>query len=194
LQADGPALAEGSAREALRQAMQQLSAAEDAVGSGRTAGLCQAHTGVARALSHLHAYSSAESHLAQALHWGVVMGATDVRADLHCALSEVATNAAELAELRGESPDRVRRARDRSRDHVFEAARLAGHTADPHWEVKLLLRASDVLDRCGDHDDAVQLQQRALVLMGLHSAELASAIAAAQAGDNPAGNAVGTLM
>jgi hypothetical protein len=37
--------------------------------------------------------------------------------------------------------------------------------ADPDWEIKVLLRVSDVLDRCGDRDDAVQLQTRALRLM-----------------------------
>jgi len=41
---------------------------------------------------------------------------------------------------------------------LTDAARLAGQTTEPHWEVKLLLRASDVLDRCGDHDDAVLMQ------------------------------------
>ena len=42
---------------------------------------------------------------------------------------------------------------------------LAGHVADAQWEVTVLLRISDVLDRCGDHDDAVQLQARAMGLM-----------------------------
>ena len=48
---------------------------------------------------------------------------------------------------------------------------LRGHrpgrarVADPQWEIKVLLRVSDVLDRCGDHDDAVELQSRAMRLM-----------------------------
>ena len=126
---------------------------------------------MARALSALHAFASAESFLTRALHWAGVMGSTDTRADLHCALAEVATNAAELAQACGEPPAAVRIARSRSRQHAFKVARLASHTADPQWELKLLLRASDVFDRGGDHNTAVQLQQRALVLMGLDLAQ-----------------------
>lgn len=172
LRADGAALADGPARDALRLAMRQLSEAEARHDSGMPAALCHALTEVARALAGLHAYSPAESYLAQALRWAGVMGGPDLRADLQCALAEVATNAADLAQLRGERGPDGRRARDRARDHAFEAVRLAGQATDPHWEVKLLLRASDVLDRCGDHDDAVLLQQRALELMGLHQPDL----------------------
>jgi len=32
----------------------------------------------------------------------------------------------------------------------------------------VLLRASDVLDRCGDHDDAITMQTRAMTLMVRH--------------------------
>ena len=174
--ADDLALPDGPARDALHQAMHKLAQAEAAGAAApasnplRPATLCQALTDMARALSALSAYASAESHLAQALHWAEVMGSTDTRADLHCALAEVATNVAELAQANGEPPTAVRGARSRSRQHAFEVARLAGHTADPQWELKLLLRASDVFDRGGDHDNAVQLQQRALVLMGLQHA------------------------
>lgn len=170
--ADGAALADGLARETLRQAMHQLSHAEALPGPRQPAALCHALTEAARALAGLHAYSPAESYLAQALRWACVLGSADLRADLQCALAEVATNAADLAQLRGDRDDGGRRARDRARDHAFEAARLAGQVTDPHWEVKLLLRTSDVLDRCGDHDDALLMQQRAIELMGLHNPEL----------------------
>jgi tetratricopeptide (TPR) repeat protein len=172
LHADGAALADGPARDALRLAMHQLGDAEARTDAGMPAARCHALTEAARALAGLHAYSPAESYLAQALRWAGLMGGPDLRADLQCALAEVATNAADLAQLHGERAPAVRRARDRARDHAFEAARLASQATDPHWEVKLLLRASDVLDRCGDHDDAVQLQQRALELMGLHNPDL----------------------
>lgn len=172
LRADGVALADGPARDALRRAMRQLSEAEARNDPGMPAALCHALTEAARALAGLHAYSPAESYLAQALRWAAVMGGPDLRADLQCALAEVATNAADLARLRGERGPDGRRARDRARDHAFEAARLAGMSTDPHWEVKLLMRASDVLDRCGDHDDAVLLQQRALVRLGLNNPDL----------------------
>lgn len=171
LSADGAALGGGAARDALRQAMHQLSDAEAVEGSHRAPALCQALTDAARALARLHAYGPAESHLAQALRWALQMGGHDLSADLHCAWAEVATNAADLAQAQGERA-RCRAARDRARDHAFEAARLAGLATDPQWEIRLLLRASDVLDRCGDHDDSVVLQQRALVLMGMGQSTL----------------------
>ena len=175
LSADSAPLASGPARDALRQAMRQLSDVETQSGPGQPAALCHALTEAARALAGLHAYGPAESYLAQALRWATVLGGTDLRADLQCALAEVATNAADLAQWQDGAGAAGRRARDRARDHAFEAARLAGQTTDPHWEVKLLLRASDVLDRCGDHDDAVLMQHRALVLMGLNNPELPAA-------------------
>lgn len=173
LSADGAALGDGLAREALRQAMHQLSDAETAQGSARAPAMCHALTEAARALAGLHAYSPAESHLAQALRWAGLMGGHDLLADLHCAWAEVATNAADLSAAQAE-PARSRAARDRARDHAFEAARLAGLATDPNWEIRVLLRASDVLERCGDHDDALLLQQRALVLMGMGQADLPS--------------------
>lgn len=166
LWADGPALDTGAWRDALRLAMQQLGDAQASTGHLRPAAMCQALTEAARALAGLHAYSAAESHLAQAQHWAALMGGHDLLADLHCAWAEVATNAADANQAQGE-PAASRAARDRARDQAFEAARAAGLCSDPNWEIRVLLRSSDVLDRCGDHDDAVQLQQRALVLMGL---------------------------
>ena len=174
LSADGSALHDGAAREALRQAMHQLSAAETSQGQVRAPAMCQALTDAARALAGLQAYSPAESHLAQALRWAALMGGVDLRADLFCALAEVATNAADLADTQDE-PARSRAARDRARDHAFEAARLAGLVTDPNRELRVLLRASEVLDRCGDRDDALRLQQRALVLMGLGHSSLSDA-------------------
>ena len=125
LSADGTALADGAARDALRQAMHLLSDAELVQGSHRAPAMCQALTEAARALAGLHAYGPAESHLAQALRWALQMGGHDLAADLHCAWAEVATNAADLAEAQGEQA-RSRVARDRARDQAFEAARLAG--------------------------------------------------------------------
>jgi len=172
LNADGPALGDGPARDALRQALLRLEQAEAATRS--PALLCDALVDAARALAALHAYSLADSCLARARHWALVLGATDLQADLACAAAEVAVNMADLARARGDAAGQVRRAQARARAQAVEAARLAGRTTDPHWEIKLLLRASDVMDRCGDHDDAVQLQHRALVLMGLHEPEPAA--------------------
>ena len=114
LSADGAALGDGAARDALRQAMHRLSDAEIAEGSARAPSMCHALTEAARALAGLHAYGPAESHLAQALRWAALMGGHDLRADLHCAWAEVATNAADLTDAQGEAA-RSRAARDRDR-------------------------------------------------------------------------------
>ena len=167
--ADGLALADGPRREALRQAVLMLDLAEAASGQTQPALLCHAHKGMAVALSRMQAYSPAQSHLAQALRWATVMGGIDQCADLNCALAEVSASAVEQALAHGAPADSLRHARERCRDLAFEGARLACRTSDPQVEMHLLLRASDVLDRCGDHDDAAQLQQRALHLMGLHA-------------------------
>jgi hypothetical protein len=179
LDADGWALSPDAAgREALRAAMLNLSQVHASTGGQpgleHAAALCSAQTDAARALAAMHAYSAAESFLKQALHWATVMAARDTQADLHCALAEVAANTADLAEAQGDTAT-SRLARSQARDRAIEVSRLAGSTADPHWEVRVLLRASDVLDRCGDHDDAVHIQHRAMELMGLTDTEQAGA-------------------
>jgi hypothetical protein len=55
--------------------------------------------------------------------------------------------------------------RARSRGLALEAARLAGLASEPEWEVEMLMRVSEVLDRCGDHGDAIAMQVRALTLI-----------------------------
>lgn len=173
LSADGAALGDGPARQALHEALRQLRVAEAYHGHARAIVMCEAHTGMAQALAGLHACGPAEQHLALALHGAAQLGGCDLVADLHCAWAEVATNAADLADVQDDAARREA-ARDRARDHAFEAASLARRATDPNWELRLVLRASDVLERCGDHDDAMQLQQRALQLMGMAGADAAS--------------------
>lgn len=195
LSADGRALGDGEGLTVLREAMVLLDLAQAETGSARAPALCHALTEAARALAGVHAYAPAESHLAQALRWAATMGGHDLCADLECAWSEVATNAADLADVRGEQAA-SRAARDRARDHAVEAARLAALVTDPNWEIRVLLRASDVFDRCGDHDDAVLLQQRALVLMGLSQDLVAAdeALTTAPSADGAPMTAPGHLM
>lgn len=170
--ADGVALGDGPARAALHEALRQLDVADAYQGGARAIVMCEALTGVAQALAGLHAYAQSEQHLAQALRWAAQLGGCDLVADLHCAWAEVASNAGDLADARDDSAG-CAAARDRAREHAFEAARLARRATDPNWELRLVLRASDVLERCGDHDEAMQLQQRALQLMGMAGADTA---------------------
>jgi len=181
--ADGLAVGhDEAARDNLRLAMLQLGEIEFIAGDhphiSFAPALCQALTETARALAAVHAYSTADSYLDKALHWAQVMSSTDTQAELLCAMAEVSANRADLAEAQ-EDRDTRRLARDHAREQSFAAARMARQTTDPQWEIRVLLRASDVLDRLGDHDDAVHIQQRAMELMGLQDSDAAAGTAAA---------------
>lgn len=160
------ALVDPRAREQLRHAVAQLDAAET---SARPHEMSQALAAVARCYRTLRACASAEASFAQALRWAHASGATDQAVDLLCELAETALLAAAQASASAARDDferaAVRAARERARDHGFEAARLARRVADPHWEVQVLLRVAHVLGRCGDADDAAALQTRALQLI-----------------------------
>lgn len=146
------------ARVALSLACAALDAAE---ADGRPVVLSQALAAVAHGYRALRALDAAESHLQQALRWARAAQATDHVVDLLCDLCDTS---ATLADTLPE-PTQAHAARERARDHAFEAGALSPRVADADWEVKVLLRVSDVLDRLGDHDDATQLQTRALRLM-----------------------------
>jgi hypothetical protein len=149
-----------SARQAMRRAASRLDAAES---RGQPFEMSQALAEVARCYRTLRIWSTAEQSLERALRWGRVTGSNDLLVDLLCEASETACSLAEHLDARRAGQGRP--ARERARDHAFEVTTLAGHTADTHWEVQVLLRISDVLDRCGDRDDAMLLQTRALRLM-----------------------------
>ena len=152
-----PLQADPVSRSALLQA---ISAMEAARCSGHAWAVAEAHLGLARAYSSLGALDFALSLLEHGL---VHAQGPDQRVELLCErITVLAQHAADQEKLRtgGGRP-----ARDSARDHIFEASRLVGNVADPRWEVKVLLHLSDVLDRFGDRDDAVNLQTRALRLM-----------------------------
>lgn len=144
---------------------------------------------VAKCLTRMDDLRSADAYLARALGWAALIpGAAGdgMRADLLCTQAELACQAAdrhdEQVEAQAEAGDddlpaapEPRADRERVRDLALEAAVLSARGSDPMWEVKLLLRASDVLDRCGEHDDAVAMQNRAMALMGLMNADAPAA-------------------
>lgn len=173
--ADAPlalALADDSPeRQAARAALQAVDAAR---AHGHPVVLCEALTDAARCLAALQAYAQSEDYLRQALEWAGLLHSHDLRTDLLCALAEVACNEADLSVARrDDSPDGLasrKAARERAHDWAVEAAVLAGRTSDTNWEMKVLLRASDVLERGGEHDAAAALQNRAITLLGLGGA------------------------
>lgn len=138
-------------------------ALENAETRGQPFEMSQALAAVGRAYADMHSIASAEACFEGALCWARNAGSTDHVVDLLCELSELAASLATGHEAI--APGAGRAARERARDHVFEASTLACHVADAGWEAKVLLRISDVLSRCGDRQDAVQLQTRALRLM-----------------------------
>ncbi len=159
-----PQRPDGLARQALQLAMHLLDRAEL---RQRPDEMSLALTQVARCMKALAALGAAEAYLRQALRWAAMLPAADARVDLLCELAEVVCSRAEAASSDAALDAGERRAlRERARDQAFEAATQAAQATDPHWEVTVLLRVSDVLDRCGDHDDAARMQCRALALMG----------------------------
>lgn len=117
---------------------------------------------VARCYFDQGALPSAEAHFEQALRWSELLGSIDGQVDLLCEAAEVAATTVEQSP---HDPRARRAARRRAVEHANEAARLAARVADPAWEVKVLLRASDVLDRCGHTTEASELQARAMLRM-----------------------------
>ncbi|GMV46225.1 MAG: hypothetical protein AMXMBFR66_16230 [Pseudomonadota bacterium] len=166
-----PALVDAGAREALCLALALL---DDAQARAIPYEMTLALAAVARSYHVLHARHSAAAAFALALRWAQASGSADQTVDLHCEIAETA--AREMLELKrgleadGETDPHAARAarriaRERARDHAFEAARLAPTVTDGTWEARVLLRASEVLEQCGDRDDAMLLQSRALRLM-----------------------------
>lgn len=157
---DRSSMLDDAARDAFREA---LSALDEAEAQGEPMGLCQALGRVGRCYHDIGAAGPAENYLQQGLRLALSFGAVDASVDLLCELAEVAALAAD--QLTVQDARAAHGARNRARDHAFEAARLAGRSADPQWEVTVLLRISEVLDSLGDRDDAIALQCRALGLM-----------------------------
>jgi hypothetical protein len=156
----GAALPDSRTRDALRAAVAALDGAQ---ARGRPAEMAQTLAVVACAYRSLGALGAAVSHLEQALRWARVTGSPDFAVDLQCQLCELLVQRADA--LDADHRGRGRAAREAARDHAFAASAGAHRVADPDWEIKVLLRVSDALDRCGDHEDAASLQMRALQLM-----------------------------
>jgi hypothetical protein len=160
LMPEGRAMLRSPARTALREAAAALDLAER---YQQPLEMSLALAQMARCYRGLQALGPAELYLERSLAWARTLGAIDQAVEILCLLAETCCS---LAELHGRGDSRRSHAAlERTRDWAFEASGLAGHVADPEWEIKVLLRISDVLDRCGDHDDAVELQSRAMRLM-----------------------------
>jgi tetratricopeptide (TPR) repeat protein len=145
-------------------ALCEAAAAVDAVTPrGQPLQMSAALMQLARCYADVKALASAITCYQQALRWARVAGSSDHLVDLLCELSNCSVDMAQALDAQRAGSGYP--ALERARDCAFEASALASRVADAGWEVKVLLRVSDIHDRCGDHDDAVQLQTRALRLM-----------------------------
>lgn len=162
-------------RQALRDAAAALDAAE---ATGEPALLSQALAQVSRCHHHLGALADAVWYAKRGLQLARNLSAVDASVDALCHLAELSLERAALLDSQDESRG-AHRLRDTARDYAFEAAHLALRSADPQWEITVLLRVSDLFDRLGDHDDAIVLQCRAVELM-THAACSASPTTATQ--------------
>ena len=150
-----------TARIELRAAVAALDAAE---ASGDAAQLSQVLADVSQCHRRVGALAEADWYAKRGLAVARTIGAVDASVDALCHLAELALERAERLDENDE-PRGAHRLRDAVRDHGYEASQLARHTADPQWEVTVLLRVADLFDRLGDHEDAVAMQCRAMSLM-----------------------------
>lgn len=151
--------------DAIRQALREASAALDAAeAAGERAALSQALAQVSRCHRRLGALADAVWYAKRGLQLARSLSAVDASVDALCELGELALARAATLDDQDE-PRGAHHLRDAARDHGFEAAHMVLHSADPQWEITVLLRVSDLFDNLGDHDDAIALQCRAAGLM-----------------------------
>jgi tetratricopeptide (TPR) repeat protein len=151
----------------LHAALCEAAAGVDAVtATGQPLKISAALIEMARCYLALQALTRAITCYQQALRWARVAGSNDHLVGLLCELSNCSVDLAQALDARRAGSGHP--ALERARRCAFEASAFASRVADSGWEVKVLLRISDIHDRCGDHDDAVRLQTRALRLMAGH--------------------------
>lgn len=171
-----PLLPSEPARDRLRRASASLDLAEL---TGSPFAMSQALAEVGRCHRELQADASAEAYFESAVRWARSMGSTDHLIDLLCELADASVRVALAQDLQSMLPPQLQppgepdgrttgghAARERARDHAFEVSQWVGRLSDPTCEARVLLRVCDVLERCGDHADAMQMQLRALNLIG----------------------------
>lgn len=127
--------------------------------------LCEALVELGRCARRSAQAERAADWLDEALRWARVVGSTDLIADLCCERGELAADLALAPPAPGRTPDAD--AWLLARACAAEAATLSVRTSDPSWEISLLLRASDLLDRLGSPAEATALQVRALARAGI---------------------------
>lgn len=153
-----PLTIDAASRDVMQQSLQALELARK---SGHAWAVAEAQLGLARWYRDRSELDFSLSLLESAL---ATAPGLDQRVEMHCELVNVLAQQSTRCETQATGSGRA--ARNVARQHIFKASMLAAHLADNAWEAKVLLHLSDILDRFGDRDDAVHLQNRALQLMG----------------------------
>jgi hypothetical protein len=150
----------------LRLALRSLESA-DASGDGD--GWNRALTEVAHCYQAAGDPAQAEWHLRQGLRRARTLGQCETTLELLCEMASAALAVSIRHARLGES-HLAHVARERVRDYSFEAIRLLAGIGSHTLQAAALLRLSDLLERCGDTDDAHALHTRALRLLQRESA------------------------
>lgn len=134
--------------------------------------LCEALAEVARCERRSGWPELAALSLDDALRYARTLGGVDLLADLLCERGDIAADIALQpgTPVTGADLDAWLQARA----CAAEAATLAAQTSDPAWEVKLLLRASDLFNRLGSAVEAAALQVRAMQRLGQGRLQMAA--------------------
>lgn len=125
--------------------------------------LCEALAALSRIERRAGWLQDAADALDESLRWARVLGGVDNLVDLLCERGELAMDTAcdNNTPVAQADADLLLQARA----CAAEAASLAHQVSCPAWEVKVLLRASDLFNRLGHNGEAVALQARALLRM-----------------------------
>lgn len=106
---------------------------------------------------------AAEWYLHRGLSWARTLGAQHLSTEILCELA--ATCAAIAQQFEDADAHRAYAARERARDHGFEATTLAARGADLRCEAAVLGLVSEALACCGDLEDCESLRRRQAELL-----------------------------
>jgi hypothetical protein len=106
---------------------------------------------------------AAEWYLHRGLGWARTLGALHLATEILCELAAACAAIAQQHE--GTDNHRAYTARERARDHGFEATTLAARAEDLRCEASVLGRVSDALACCGDLEDCESLRRRQAALL-----------------------------
>lgn len=136
--------------------------------TGQAFRLCEALAALSRIKRRAGWPQDAAEALDEALRWASVLGSIDTLVDLLCERGELAMDTACDSDTPVAQADADLLLQARA--CAAEAASLAHQVSCPDWEVKVLLRASDLFNRLGHNGEAVALQARALLRMNAGTA------------------------